>query len=41
MAYFVPSPSDRDWQLPLEPAFACTTHKMQGATAKYGAAIEP
>ena len=29
------------WQLPLEPAFACTTHKMQGTTAKYGAVIEP
>jgi ATP-dependent exoDNAse (exonuclease V) alpha subunit len=29
------------WQLPLEPAFACTTHKMQGATAKYGAVIDP
>ena len=29
------------WQLPLEPAFACTTHKMQGATAKYGTFIEP
>jgi hypothetical protein len=27
--------------MPLEPAFACTTHKMQGATAKYGAVIEP
>ena len=29
------------WQVPLEPAFGCTTHKMQGATAKYGAVIEP
>ena len=29
------------WQLPLEPAFACTTHKMQGATAKQGAVVEP
>jgi hypothetical protein len=29
------------WQLPLEPAFACTTHKMQGTTATYGAVIEP
>jgi hypothetical protein len=29
------------WQLPLEPAFACTTHKMQGITAKYGAVIRP
>ena len=29
------------WQIPLEPAFACTTHKMQGATAKHGAVIEP
>ena len=28
-------------QLPLEPAFACTTHKMQGTTATYGAVIEP
>lgn len=29
------------WQLPLEPAFACTTHKMQGTTAKYGAVVQP
>jgi hypothetical protein len=29
------------WQLPLEPAFACTTHKMQGSTATFGAIIEP
>ena len=29
------------WQLPLEPAYAITTHKMQGATAKFGAVIEP
>ena len=29
------------WQLPLEPAFACTTHKMQGTTAHYGVVIEP
>ena len=29
------------WQLPLEPAFACTTRKMQGSTAKYGAVIMP
>ena len=29
------------WQIPLEPAFASTTHKMQGATAKFGAVIEP
>ena len=29
------------WQIPLAPAFACTTHKMQGATAKHGAVIEP
>ena len=29
------------WQLPLEPAFACTTHKMQGSTAKHGAVIQP
>jgi hypothetical protein len=29
------------WQLPLEPAFACTTHKMQGTTAKHGAVILP
>ena len=29
------------WQIPLEPVFASTTHKMQGATAKFGAAIEP
>ena len=29
------------WQLPLEPAFATTTHKMQGATAKYGAVVDP
>ena len=29
------------WQLPLEPAFACTTHKMQGVTANNGAVIQP
>ena len=29
------------WQIPLEPAFACTTHKMQGTTAKLGAVIDP
>ena len=29
------------WQIPLEPAFACITHKMQGATAKFGAVIQP
>jgi hypothetical protein len=29
------------WQLPLEPAFACTTHKIQGTTASFGAVIEP
>jgi hypothetical protein len=29
------------WQLPLEPAFACTTHKMQGATTTYRALIAP
>lgn len=29
------------WQLPLETAFACTTHKMQGSTTKHGAVIEP
>ena len=29
------------WQIPLEPAFACTTHKMQGTTAKFGAVILP
>ena len=29
------------WQIPLEPAFACTTHKMQGATVKFGAVIQP
>ena len=29
------------WQLPLEPGFACTTHKMQGATAIHGAVVEP
>ena len=29
------------WQIPLEPAFASTTHKMQGATARFGAVIEP
>ena len=29
------------WQLPLEPAFACTTHKMQGTTATFGAVLEP
>ena len=25
----------------VEPAFACTAHKMQGATAKHGAVVEP
>ena len=29
------------WQIPLEPSFACTTHKMQGSTAKFGAVVEP
>ena len=29
------------WQLSLEPAFAVTTHKMQGSTAKYGAVVLP
>ena len=29
------------WQIPLEPAFASTTHSMQGATAKFRAVIEP
>jgi hypothetical protein len=29
------------WQLPLEPALAFTTHKMQGTTATDGAVIEP
>ena len=29
------------WQITLEPAFASTTHKMQGATARFGAVIEP
>ena len=29
------------WQIPLEPAIASTTHNMQGATAKFGAVIEP
>ena len=29
------------WQIPLEASFACTTHKMQGSTAKFGAVIEP
>ena len=29
------------WQIPLEPAFASTTQTMQGATAKFGAVIEP
>ena len=29
------------WQIPLEPAFASTTHKMQGTTAKFGAVIDP
>ena len=29
------------WQLPLEPAFACTTHKIQGTTATSGAVIQP
>ena len=31
----------RRWQIPLEPAFASTTHKMQGATANFGAVIRP
>ena len=25
------------WRIPLEAAFASTTHKMQGTTAKFGA----
>lgn len=29
------------WQIPFEPSFACTTHKIQGSTAKFGAVIEP
>ena len=29
------------WQISLEPAFASTTHKMQGTTAKFGAVIDP
>ena len=29
------------WQIPLEPAFASRTHKMQGATAKFGVVSEP
>ena len=29
------------WQIPLEPAFASTTHKMQGTAAKFGAVIDP
>ena len=29
------------WQIPLEPAFASTTHKMQGTGAKFGAVIDP
>ena len=29
------------WQIRLEPAFASTTHKMQGSTAKFGAVINP
>ena len=29
------------WQLPLEHAFACTTHKMQGVTASNGAVVQP
>ena len=28
------------WQLPIEPALACTTHKMRRATAKRGAVVE-
>ena len=28
------------WQLPMEPAYAITTHKMEGATAKFGALKE-
>ena len=27
------------WQIPLEPAFASRTHKMQGATAKFGGVV--
>lgn len=29
------------WQIPLEPAFASTTHKVQGTTAMFGAVIDP
>ena len=29
------------WQLPLQPVFACTTHKTQGATAKQRAVVDP
>ena len=29
------------WQIPLEPAFASTTHKMQWTAAKFGAVIDP
>ena len=28
------------WQIPIEPAFASTTHKMRGTTAKFGAVID-
>ena len=29
------------WRIPLQPAFASTTHKMQGTPAKFGAVIDP
>ena len=29
------------WQILLEPAFATTTHKTQGTTAKFGDVIDP
>ena len=32
---------NHSWQIPLEPAFASTTHEMQGTTSKFGAVIDP
>ena len=38
---YIELPHYQRWQISLEPAFASTTHKMQGTTAKFGAVIDP